>query len=332
MDVGLPEVQLYTAMRLSLGWTARRPSHRCRRAPGRAARRSVASAANLGEAAERTVARHRSCRRARAPQPEASLADPPLVEAAASQPWPTGHRFADCTRARHAAVHALPAADHSLRSIQSQLGMTYRTVKLLAEVTAPEDMFNGQWQNRPSLLDANKPSPDDRWNEGGINTSKPWEKIVPLGYNGSSHRLRAYPRQKRTWPQPATAPPSPGGSSAGPRRWPSLNSSNSGRSWPCAPNWTPSPGTSAPSRPCSPNAGGERLPEWLDAVRQVDLPSLHTLAAGMDRDRVADIAAFTLPWNSGAVEGHFNRIKMLRPRMFGHTGFELLRKRVLLAS
>ncbi|MFC8239194.1 hypothetical protein [Streptomyces sp. NPDC057284] len=29
---------------------------------------------------------------------------------------------------------------------------------------------------------------------------------------------------------------------------------------------------------------GERLPEWLDAVRQDDLPSLHTLAAGINRD------------------------------------------------
>ena len=65
---------------------------------------------------------------------------------------------------------------------------------------------------------------------------------------------------------------------------------------------------------------GERLPRWLDAVRQDDLPSLHTLAAGL-----------TLPWNSGVVEGHVNRIKMLKRQMFGRAGFHLLRKRVLLA-
>lgn len=53
---------------------------------------------------------------------------------------------------------------------------------------------------------------------------------------------------------------------------------------------------------------GERLPEWLVAVRQDDLPSLHTLAAGIDRDRDAVIAGLTLPWSSGAVEGHVNRI------------------------
>ncbi|MFE6900658.1 hypothetical protein ACFVFJ_27890 [Streptomyces sp. NPDC057717] len=54
---------------------------------------------------------------------------------------------------------------------------------------------------------------------------------------------------------------------------------------------------------------GERLPEWLDAVRQDDLPSLHTLTAGIDRDRDAVIAGLTLPWSSGVVEGHVNRIK-----------------------
>jgi hypothetical protein len=40
---------------------------------------------------------------------------------------------------------------------------------------------------------------------------------------------------------------------------------------------------------------GDRLPAWLAAVRQDDLPSLHTLAAGIDRDRDAVIAGLTLP-------------------------------------
>jgi transposase len=59
---------------------------------------------------------------------------------------------------------------------------------------------------------------------------------------------------------------------------------------------------------------------------------LHTLAADIDRDRDAVIAGLTLPWSSGAVEGHVNRIKMIKRQMHGRTGFNLLRKRVLLAS
>ncbi|NDZ79049.1 transposase [Streptomyces sp. SID10853] len=60
---------------------------------------------------------------------------------------------------------------------------------------------------------------------------------------------------------------------------------------------------------------GERLPDWLDAVRQDNLPSLHTLAAAIDRDAVT--AGLTLPRNSGVIEGHVNRIKMLKRQMFG---------------
>ncbi|WP_326655554.1 hypothetical protein [Streptomyces sp. NBC_01750] len=50
-----------------------------------------------------------------------------------------------------------------------------------------------------------------------------------------------------------------------------------------------------------------------------------------DANLDAVAAGLTLPWNSGVVEGHVNRIKMLKRQMFGRAGFELLRKRVLLA-
>lgn len=56
----------------------------------------------------------------------------------------------------------------------------------------------------------------------------------------------------------------------------------------------------------------------LDAVRQDDLPSLHIIAVGIDRDRDAAIASLTLPRNSGVVEGR-------------RADFGLVRKRLLLA-
>ncbi|MFF1957045.1 hypothetical protein ACFVWX_08665 [Streptomyces sp. NPDC058220] len=54
-------------------------------------------------------------------------------------------------------------------------------------------------------------------------------------------------------------------------------------------------------------------------------------AQHLERDLDAVAAGLTLPWNSGVVEGHVDRIKMLKREMFGRAGFELLRKRVLLA-
>jgi transposase len=43
-------------------------------------------------------------------------------------------------------------------------------------------------------------------------------------------------------------------------------------------------------------------------------------------------AGLTLPFSSGPVEGNVNRIKMTKRQMYGRAGFDLLRKRVLLAS
>ncbi|MFG2759789.1 transposase [Streptomyces wuyuanensis] len=78
---------------------------------------------------------------------------------------------------------------------------------------------------------------------------------------------------------------------------------------------------------------GDQLPKWIEAASSTtDLPSLRHFAQHLERDLDAVIAGLTLPWNSGVVEGHVNRIKMLKRQMFGRAGFELLRKRVLLSS
>ncbi|WP_331762072.1 transposase [Streptomyces anulatus] len=258
---------------------------------------------NLSEAVERSVAQHRRCLQVLTPatpqpKPEAVPAADP-----SGSPWPRGHRFADRTRDRHAAVHALLKAGHSRRSVQRQLGMTWRTVKQFADVATPEELFTGQWQNRPSVLDDYKPYLDDRWNESCTNAWKLWEEIVPLGYRGSYQRVRAYLHDKRTSPRPVTArPPSPRAVAGWVLRHP--DSLTEPEQLQLKAVCAHRPELDALTRHVRSFAAmvtglqGERLPDWLDAVRQDDLPSLHTLAAGIDRDRDAVIAGLTLPWNS----------------------------------
>ncbi|MBP2587153.1 transposase [Streptomyces sp. PvR006] len=296
---------------------------------------------NLSEAAERSVAQHRGCLRALVPPTASGPGPGPRPEAVpapdpSASPWLRGHRFADRTRARHVAAHALLTAGHSGRSIQRQLKMTYRTVKQFADAASAEDLFTGQWQNQPSVLDGYKPYLDDRWSEGCTNAWKLWEEIVPLGYQSSYQRVRAYLHDKRTSPQPVTArPPSPRAVAGWILRHPdTLTESERLRLRTVrahCPELDALTGHVRSFTAMLTERQGERLPDWLAAVRQDDLASLHTLAAGTDRDRNAVIAGLTLPWNSGVVEGHVNRIKMLKRQMFGRAGFDLLHKRVLLA-
>ncbi|WP_264764993.1 transposase [Frankia gtarii] len=74
------------------------------------------------------------------------------------------------------------------------------------------------------------------------------------------------------------------------------------------------------------------LADWIAAVRGDNLPALHTYATGLERDLDAVTAGLTLPHNSGPVEGHANRIKMIKRQMYGRANLDLLRKRVLLAN
>ncbi|MFF9076738.1 ISL3 family transposase [Streptomyces sp. NPDC014872] len=292
---------------------------------------------NLSEAAERCVADHRGCLRVLAADPAQPAPEPEKFADPSGSPWPTGHRFADRTRAKHATVHELLAGGLSRRAIGRQLRMTSRTVKLFADAAAPEVLFRGQWQGRPSKLDAFKPYLDDRWNQGCTNAWTVWEEIVPLGYQGSYQRVRAYFREKRTSPNPIRArPPSPrvvaGWILRRPETLPEIDHLRLKAVLVHCPELDALTTHVRAFAQMLTERQGERLPQWLDAVRRDDLPSLHTLAAGIDRDRNAVIAGLTLPWNSGVVEGHVNRIKTLKRQMFGRAGFTLLRKRVLLAS
>ncbi|MFE2720622.1 transposase [Streptomyces mirabilis] len=80
------------------------------------------------------------------------------------------------------------------------------------------------------------------------------------------------------------------------------------------------------------NREGRHLGQWIDRVQADDLPALHSFVNGLGQDLDAVVAGLSLRYSSGAVEGHNNKIKMLKRQMFGRANFDLLRKRVLLAA
>ncbi|MFE6274520.1 ISL3 family transposase [Streptomyces goshikiensis] len=292
---------------------------------------------NLGEAAEKCVYRHRGCLRPAPAQP-AEPDEPPKTPDLPPQPWPTGHRFAERTRAKHATVHALLAAGHSKRSVARQLGMGHSTVLRFASAATPEALFTGQWQNRRTALDPYKPYLHQRWQDGCTNAWKLWEELKEQGYSHGYASVRDYIRSVlRGSPQPIGPRPPTARTVT---RWilthpDALQEQDRIQLKTVLAACPELKALAAHVRSFArmlTQLEGHQLPEWIEAGSTANLPGLQSFARHLERDLDAVVAGLSQPWNSGVVEGHVNRIKMLKRQMFGRAGFELLRKRVLLYS
>ena len=72
-----------------------------------------------------------------------------------------------------------------------------------------------------------------------------------------------------------------------------------------------------------------QLSSWFTRVHESGSAELRRVAAGMEADAAAICEAISSRWSNGVVEGHVNRLKMLKRQMYGRAGFELLRQRVM---
>ena len=77
----------------------------------------------------------------------------------------------------------------------------------------------------------------------------------------------------------------------------------------------------------------ERLAEefdgWLERARTSSVLAFRRFAKSLRRDYEAVKAALTYRWSTGPVEGHINKLKMLKRQMYGRAKLDLLSKRVL---
>lgn len=71
---------------------------------------------------------------------------------------------------------------------------------------------------------------------------------------------------------------------------------------------------------------------WLKGLRQRGIPELISVANGIWRDRRAVEAALTHPESQGQTAGFVNKRTFINRSGYGRSGFDLLRRRVLLAS
>jgi transposase len=74
-----------------------------------------------------------------------------------------------------------------------------------------------------------------------------------------------------------------------------------------------------------------QLDPWLQRATASMLEAVRRFATGLAEDYAAVKAGVTVPWSTSPVEGHINRLKMLKRQMFGRARLDLLSRRFLWA-
>jgi transposase len=295
---------------------------------------------NLAEHVEKTVARHHRCLAAAA---AASPAAPPTPELGVVAADATIRRaehglLVPRTRHRYEQVQELLAQGVTIRGIQRQLGLARGTVRRFARAASVNELLAKPHAGRPSILDEHVDYLHRRWNDGVTNATVLFRELRARGYRGSAATLRTYLKPLRathTRAQTQVRPPKIRKITAWLLRHPdNLHFDDHAR---LADIRAACPHLDTLARHVKAFAEiltrrhGHRLADWIAAVTADDQPDLHSFAAGLRRDHDAVLNGLTLPYSSGAVEGHVNRIKMLKRQMYGRANLDLLRKRVLLA-
>jgi transposase len=76
----------------------------------------------------------------------------------------------------------------------------------------------------------------------------------------------------------------------------------------------------------------EKLETWLHDAEASGIAEFSNFAKGLRKDDKAVRAGLTLEWSNGPVEGHINRLKLIKRTMYGRAGMDLLKKRYLYAA
>lgn len=257
----------------------------------------------------------------------------------------------------YARIHALAAAGANKADIARMVGVSRQTVhRYLAMGTPPE---RRQPKRLGTVLDPWKPSLLRRWGEGCHNGMRLWREMRAQGFAYSCTNVARFVTQLRRGE--LTCPQRNVDVADGTTIGLAIGQSTVGR--PLASEWSARRVASLMVyRPkqlsdrqanyltqiCAADAAigeayrltqdflgmvrertGGRLEGWIAAVQGSDIAELRRYAVGLRADQAAVQAGLTLEWSNGQVEGHIQRLKLLKRQMYGRAGFDLLRQRVL---
>jgi hypothetical protein len=232
---------------------------------------------------------------------------------------PEGKRQA-ATRERFAAVHALSDKGVGIGRIAELLDMDRKTVRKYAHAAHVEDLLVPPGRSR-RLLAPWIGYLNQRWNEGCTDSGRLHREIQALGYRGSSRSVRRWLEPLRTSPTPAptlVTAPTVRQATAWITRHPDTLTSDEAlqlkRLLARCPELAAAADQVRDFAKMMKNLTGQHLPEWIEKTEALPLKQLSSFASHLRQDLAAVTAGLTLPWSSGRVEGHVNRIKFLSGR------------------
>jgi transposase len=254
-------------------------------------------------------------------------------------------------QALHQQVWALHHQGWTAPAIAQQVGLGLRTVQ--RDLRSP--IFAGRKRRSDlgdSVLNPYKPYLLERWNAGCYTAMRLFREIRPRGYGGGYGVVAAYAcrlRQAQGLPpghrrprQPLPAVAEPSCQPLTPRRATWLVLRREAKRTPAeTQQLTQLHAQSAEVAEAIALAQDfvtlvrqrqpAQLDPWLQRATASAVDAVRRFATGLYEDYEAVKAGVTLPWSSGPVEGHINRLKMLKRQMFGRARLDLLSRRFLLA-
>ncbi|MGH3096052.1 MAG: ISL3 family transposase [Streptosporangiales bacterium] len=284
---------------------------------------------NLGSHVEKTVTAHRAC--LREPVEEETPPAPPEEDTGTEPTEPNAEpRLVARTRERYTTVQHLAAQGCSISAMARQLGLDRHTVRRFARADNLDELL-AKTTSRGALLDEFKPYLHRRFNAGVTDAAALCTEIRAEGYRGSVQTVRRYLRPfrgTRTAPPPVPAPPKvrhlTGWIMSDPDTLDDEAQVHLKDARARCSHLDALAGHVTEFAKMLTGRHGDRLEDWIADVDADDLPALRSFTAGLKTDYAAVLNALTLEHNSGGVEGHVNRIKMLKRQMYGRAKFDLL--------
>jgi transposase len=288
---------------------------------------------NLTQAVDRVVRAHRACLKDR-PEAEAVAQPRPPADSAGEQ-----GRRASVTRQRHAEIHALHVTGVGTTAISRALNLDAKTVRRYLRAETSDELL-ADAMPREKELDEHAGYLAKRWEQGCTNAVTLTNELRERGYRGSARTVR---RLMQTWRDGTINPAKVIAVAPKPRE---------------VTGWIIRPAAKRTDREqadldrillrcdslrivdqlVSDFAGmlrqlrGRHLDSWIRNAQASGITQLAGFAAGLLKDYDAVRNGLTLPWSSGAVEGNVGKLKTIKRQMYGRANFDLLRRRVILAS